>query len=253
MWIHVVCSVDNTIQGPGGLKIYLDSSEAGSSTSAGLDFTLYSNAAYNYFIGTRNLTGTPDNAFTGGIDNFVLFARDLTPAEIAVLYNSGKGTENIPCTFNEMNFDLDQVVYKGAEIPQTSLRFSNVTQFIKADLEANRGCTNSDLIIRCVHANQLYEDYSALDINFSVLYPRITRQFVEFMLGGPSPLKRRVPPDRYFADACRYVDGFKTDPRCGYAGGETACSGLRSRCRELSNETNFGGFPGLRAETLRLA
>jgi phage-related protein len=125
-----------------------------------------------------------------------------------------------------------------------------VTQFLKSALEANRGCTASDIVLRIVHVDNLAEDYAELTINYDIVYPRITAKFVEFKLGSPSPLKRRVPTDRFYSDSCRFI--FK-DARCGYTGAETSCSRIRGRCRELNNEERFGGFPGLRAETIRLA
>ena len=228
-------------------------------------------------------------------------------------------------TYTAFNFELDLITYKGGEVPTTTLRISHVTQFLKSALEANRGCTSSDVVIYIVHANCLAEDYSELTLNFDVISPRITAKFVEFKLGGPSPMRRRVPPDRYYADACRFTfesarcgysrktvagvtlagadpvsievtaHGFstgdsirlaaingitpslagtytitKTDANnftldstdsSDYAGaytsggsaGYAACSRLRTACRERENETRFGGFPGLRPETIRLA
>lgn len=227
--------------------------------------------------------------------------------------------------YTGFNFELDMITYKGGEVPQAALRISHVTQFLKADLEANRGCTSSQIVLMIVHANQLTEDYAELTLNWDVIAARITAKFVEFRLGGPSPLRRRVPPDRYYADSCRFLfesarcgyvrksmadvtltgtdpvsievttHGFETDDmiRIADAGGITpsldgsyvitktdannftlngtdssdysgpytgggtagyaACSRLRSDCRDRENEVRFGGFPGLRAETIRLA
>jgi len=252
VWTHIVATVDGS-----NIKLYINGSEitldaANDGDMTGVTMSEFTSAE-NIYIGARNDDGSDANHFAGGIDNAMLFGKALTAAEVTALYRDGAGTEKVPATFQSFNFDLDQITYKGAEMPRTTLRLSNVTQFIKSDLENNRGCTASEITIRVVHANQLYEDYSELDTVFEVIYPRITAKFVEFSIGGPSPLRRRFPLERYLADTCRYVSGFKTDPRCGYAGAATSCSGLRSRCRELGNETNFGGFPGLRPETMRLA
>ncbi len=257
-WHHIVAVADSTIQGIGGMKIYFDGVEVSldgvfNGDTSGVTFSIFT-SSQNPFIGAyNNAGGGADGFFAGGVDNVRLFNRALTAAEISALYNSGNGTELVPATFDAFNFTLSQILYKGGEVPKTTLRFSNVTQFLKADLAANDGLTGSEIVLRMVHANMLYEDYSELDVTFDIIYPKITAAFVEFVIGGPSPLRRRVPIEIYFADACRYVDGFKTDPRCGYAGGETTCSGLRNRCRELANEIRFGGFPGLRPETMRLA
>ena len=227
-------------------------------------------------------------------------------------------------TYTAFNFDIDAITYKGGEVPQAALRISHVTQFLKSTLEANRGCTESSIVLMIVHANNLTEDYAELTLNFDVVSTRVTAEFVEFRLGGPSPLRRRVPPDRYYADSCRFLfesarcgyvrkniqavalvgndpvsieltgHGFETDDEIrlsdvvgiapsldgtytitetdadnftlngtdsgDYAGafvsgtaGFASCSRLRSDCRKRENETRFGGFPGLRAGTIRLA
>lgn len=257
-WVHIVGVFDATIDGVGGKKIYINGVEeqlqagGNNGSTAGVtpaNFTAAKNAA----IGANQLQVALTHFWIGGLDNAMIFNRALTQAEISALCNSGKGTELVPATFDAFNFTLNQILYKGGEVPKTTLRFSNVTQFLKADLAANDGLTGSEITLRMVHANMLYEDYSELDVTFDIIFPKITAASVEFVIGGPSPLRRRVPIEIYFADACRYVDGFKTDPRCGYAGGETTCSGLRRRCRELDNEIQFGGFPGLRPETMKLA
>ena len=242
VWYHGVITWDGS-----DVALYLNGSEIYSGTQSG------SVPADPWFIGAHNQFGGPTRHFDGGMDNVMVFDKVLTAAEISALYNSGSGTELVPATFEAFNFTLNQILYKGGEVPKTTLRFSNVTQFLKADLAANDGLTGSEIVLRMVHANMIYEDYSELDVTFDIIFPKITAAYVEFVIGGPSPLRRRVPIEIYFADACRYVDGFKTDPRCGYDGAETTCSGLRNRCRELDNEIQFGGFPGLRPETMKLA
>ncbi len=255
-WVHIVAVADSTVNGVGGKKIYINGvEEALDVTSNGSTLNVVFSAfttVQNVFMGAYNSNGVAANYFAGGIDNVMIFNKALAPAEVTALYNSGSGTERVPAVFTGFNFDIDAINYRGGEVPTSVLRLSNVTQFIKDDIEANRGCTQSQIVLRVVHADSLYEDYSELELFFDIIAPRITSKFVEFKLGGPSPLRRRVPLDRYYADSCRYVGEFK-GPRCGYAGAETACSGLRSRCRELSNEARFGGFPGLRPETLQLA
>ena len=230
--------------------------------------------------------------------------------------------------YTAFNFELQTITYKAGEVTTTTLRLCNVTQTIKSTLRDNRGCTASEIVIYYVHANLLDEDYSELTLNFDILYPRITANYVEFKIGGPSPLRRRVPPDRYHANTCRYFRGYPTDPRCNYSadtvadvilsgtdpvkievtghraetddeitlagiagitpsldgtytvtyvdddnyslqgtdssdysgtytsGGTSAyagCNGLRKNCWQRKNETMFGGFPGLLAETMRIA
>ncbi len=51
------------------------------------------------------------------------------------------------------------------------------------------------------------------------------------------PLNKRM-----FSKVCNFI--FKSS-QCGYAGAETWCDKTLTRCEELNNQDNFGGFPDL--------
>ena len=49
---------------------------------------------YTVYIGAYNLEGSLISQFDGDIDNVMIFDKVLNSEEIAILYNSGRGTEN---------------------------------------------------------------------------------------------------------------------------------------------------------------
>lgn len=61
---------------------------------------------------------------------------------------------------------------------------------------------------------------------------------VERILNNYSSLS----PNMIFDVNCQWK--FK-DSRCGYSGGETKCDKTMTRCKALSNVTNFGGYPSV--------
>jgi phage-related protein len=75
---------------------------------------------------------------------------------------------------------------------------------------------------------------------------------VRIKLGGRNLTKLRFPPDRYWATQCPYARGFKSDPRCGYTGALTTCSGSLDDCIARSNQTRWGGFLGGDEKAARL-
>ena len=53
---------------------------------------------------------------------------------------------------------------------------------------------------------------------------------------------KQIPSRIYLRNHCAWR--FKGS-ECGYSGGETDCNKTLARCRELSNQIRFGGFPGI--------
>lgn len=135
------------------------------------------------------------------------------------------------------------------EIPTISLKVCNVTQFIHGYLEELGGAVGSEILIRVVNAGYLSEDYSELDMTFSVLATQADAEWVTFSLGSASPLRRRFPACRYIALHCNWE--FK-GLECGYPGNETECDRTFKRCTAIGNTPRFGGYPGLNLKGWRM-
>ncbi len=152
--------------------------------------------------------------------------------------------------YNGFNFDLGLIEQSiDGKIHDTILSVSGVTYALQADLEEFDGATDAEIILTVVHADNLGDDYSELELYFDVLSTHIGQLSIDFTVGAPSPLLQRLLTQRYFADFCSYRE-FK-GPRCKYVGVETICNRRLADCRGYSNSARFGGCPGLRKDGVR--
>lgn len=166
-----------------------------------------------------------------------------------------RNTENF--VFNGITYeafpfeiDADKQDTKG-QIPSISLRVSNVTRAIQAQIEDHNGLIGETITLRVVNADLPNEVYTDLTFDFEVLNCMATAMWVTFTLGAPNPLNKRVPLYRYMSNFCRYVSFFK-GAECKYAGVDTTCTGTLEDCQSKSNSVNFGGFIGLTPGGIRL-
>jgi len=94
-WTHIGVTADATKNGPGGIKILINGAEVAlASGSAGdtsaITFSQYSNTQ-NVYIGASNSIGTASSFYAGGLDDFRIYNRALSPAEVADLYSFAPG------------------------------------------------------------------------------------------------------------------------------------------------------------------
>ncbi|MEW5725866.1 MAG: hypothetical protein AB1896_22335 [Thermodesulfobacteriota bacterium] len=73
---------------------------------------------------------------------------------------------------------------------------------------------------------------------------------MSFAVGGENLARRRFPRGRLLKEVC---DKRFKGARCKYAGSAATCSHTLTRCRELGNSANFGGFPGVGGGGVRIA
>lgn len=135
-------------------------------------------------------------------------------------------------------------------IPTVTLKISNVTRVVQADLEAYQGAVNSTAKLTVVHAANLAQDFSELEMEFTILDCYTDVNWVVFTLGAPNPLRRKFPLDRYVSTHCQWK--FKSC-ECGYTG-ETyeTCKRSYDDCVLRDRLASFGGFMGLRSGKLRV-
>jgi len=144
--------------------------------------------------------------------------------------------------------DATKQTSKG-EIPTISLRVCNVTQLVHAYLEQLDGAVGAEVQVQVVNAGHLSEDFTELDMTFSVLSTEADAEWVTFNLGAASPLRRRYPPYRFIALHCNW--DFKSF-ECAYSGAETQCNRTFKRCEALNNTARFGGYRGLNQKGWRV-
>ncbi len=154
-------------------------------------------------------------------------------------------------TWYAFPFEIDDIgeTSKG-EVPQLTCRVSNITRVIQAQVETEKGGVGSLVTIMVVHSDNLDEATPEISIPFEVTGSSFDEEWAYFILGVPSPFKKRFPRNRVLNTFCnhKYFKG----TRCQYTGGETKCDRTLARCRQLNNSVNFGGFPGVGARGINM-
>jgi phage-related protein len=154
--------------------------------------------------------------------------------------------------YTKFNFRMG-IVESGIEgaIPTVKLQVSNVTKFLQSYLNDLDGGLESTVKMILVNTDHLTEDYSELEMNFTVMGCTAGPYWVEWTLGMVNPLNSRFPQYRYLANHCpwEFADGVE----CGYVGVESTCNHTLSDCVERNNAANFGGRLGMKSGGLQIA
>ena len=145
-------------------------------------------------------------------------------------------------TYTSFPFKIEVIgeTSKGG-VPKVTVRVSNITQVLQAEVEAIGGGIGSDVTISIVHTGNLAET-TVPSWTFQISGCRINSEWCVFTLGAVNPFTRMFPVDRIMKALCRHK--FRST-KCGYSGGETWCDKTLTRCRVLNNSDAFGGFPGV--------
>jgi len=185
-------------------------------------------------------------------------------------------------------FELDDISDESkGEVPQVTLRVSNVSRVMESYLQAfdlytktngyspievriyvvnNMGSFSSGVVTDTTAdgaVTETTEDGATTDelydiVNpdaevehvFELMNPKTNSMWATFVLGAANPFRKRYPQARILKNHCRFI--FK-DAWCKYVGGETICDKTLTRCRALSNSVNFGGFPGVGSGGIKVA
>jgi phage-related protein len=149
---------------------------------------------------------------------------------------SGQIWHRFPFRLGEVSED------KGGEIPQFTLRVSNVHRTVGRYLEQYRGGTDATATIRVVHSKHLDNPKPVTEEYFQAKKANVDAYWVTFTLGPDHNIVRRYPSRRYMKNFCPYGFG---DIECGYSGTGGPCNYTLKSCRELGNSHRFGGEPGI--------
>ena len=185
-------------------------------------------------------------------------------------------------------FELDDISEESkGEVPQVTLRVSNVTRVMESYLQDfdlytktngyspievriyvvnNQGSFSSgvvtdttadgavtDTTLEGATTNELYDitnPDAEVEHVFELMNPKTNSMWATFVLGASNPFRKRFPQARILKSHCRFV--FK-DAWCGYGGIETTCDKTLTRCRALSNSDRYGGFPGVGRGGIKVA
>lgn len=136
-------------------------------------------------------------------------------------------------------------------IPSVTLSIGNATRLIQQYLESLNGAVGSSVKITVVNSDNLTEDYSELELNFTVVGAKSNAEWAVFTLGAPNPMRQRFPLEQFLANYCMWVNHYK-GLECGYAGALPTCTGSLDDCRIHNNSARFGGHPGLNPNAFKL-
>ena len=134
----------------------------------------------------------------------------------------------------------------GSQIPTVMLTLDDATRELRPYALRTNWFQDSTLTLTIASVANLTESYTWSEVVYDILHAVPQEdESVELKLGGPNISKLPYPAEHYSASQCIYADGFKNDPRCGYDGVETTCSGSITDCEDRSNVTRWGGWLGL--------
>jgi len=175
----------------------------------------------------------------------VLLTITLPDATIFRLVRNNEDITYQGAVYTAFDFSLETVEFDAkGKLPLVNLKIQNVDRILQAYIEAQDGIVGSVVLLQVVNSSLLAQDFSELDLTFSVQKTSVDSKYVILELGVPSPLNKRFPLYRYMGAICNWVSVFK-GAECKYVGAVTTCDGQRETCERLNNLLNYGGFSGL--------
>lgn len=162
----------------------------------------------------------------------------LVPNPAAVLFDSQTYTP-FPCTVDTVKTDS-----RGG-LSDVTVTVSNVDRSMSGFVETE-DLRGAQVRILTVNSANLADPAAvASDEEYEITEITITEEWAVFRLGHSRLMQQRFPNGRFLRDNCRWI--YKT-AECGYAGGLTTCDKIlegSNGCRAHSNQSRFGGFPGI--------
>lgn len=138
------------------------------------------------------------------------------------------------------------------EIPKVTLQISNVTRLLTPYLNDLDGGLASTVTVTLVNHGLPGEDYSELELDFTVMGCEVDENWIMWSLGMFNPMNQRFPLFRYIANYCPYTFYNDGTGECGYSGALTSCLHTLDACIAHGNEENFGGDLGMQNDGLRI-
>ena len=175
----------------------------------------------------------------------------LTDSTVLRICNNTEDVDYDSNTYTSFPFLIGPII-SDAEgvIPALSLKVSNITRFLQPYLESLNGGLGSTVKLTIVNTGLLSEDYTELELTFTVMACTSTAEWVEWTLGMANPYNRRFPLWRYLAEHCPWA--FEGE-ECGYSGSYEVCDGTLEDCVLRTNTAYYGGYIGMMSGTIKLA
>ena len=166
--------------------------------------------------------------------------------ELPTILRLVRNTENVVWgrqLWTAFPFELDPPKQSGnGELPNFTVRVSNVTRTVEGYLEQAGGGVGSSVRMMVVLSEHLDITIPELDEQFSVQSVSYDENWVSFVLTGAVNLFRRVPLRRFLKNFCPYQ--YK-GPECKSTSSYLTCDKSLANCRQRDNEARFGGEPAI--------
>ena len=166
--------------------------------------------------------------------------------ELPTVLRLVRNTENIVWggyLWTAFPFELDPPKQSGnGELPNFTVRVSNVTRTIEGYLEQAGGGIGSNVRMMVVLSEHLDIITPELDEQFSVQSVSYDENWVGFVLTGAVNLFRRVPLRRFLKNFCPFQ--YK-GAECKATSTYPTCNKSLADCRERNNQERFGGEPAI--------
>ena len=166
--------------------------------------------------------------------------------ELPTILRLVRNTENIVWSgqlWTAFPFELDPPKQSGnGELPNFTVRVSNVTRTVEGYLEQAGGGVGSSVRMMVVLSEHLDITTPELDEQFSVQSVSYDESWVSFVLTGSVNLFRRVPLRRFLKNFCPFQ--YK-GPECKARSSYASCDKSLANCRQRGNEARFGGEPAI--------
>lgn len=141
------------------------------------------------------------------------------------------------------------------EIPQCQIDIGNINGVAESYLldfsyyTKTTGSYSVPIKIMVVNSGNLAASTPETTHIFEFLSATSDTSMMRITAGVSSPFRRRFPEYRILKNQCRYQRFKGAD--CAYTGEATSCDRTLANCRQLSNSSRFGGFPGVGDEIYR--
>lgn len=154
-------------------------------------------------------------------------------------------------TWSKFWFELDDGLSEttSGELPELTIKVSNIGGFIEVEVVAHDNFEESTLILRFISANCLTETDPILSMTFDIMKVTCDSQLVTIKVAAQNPMLLAYPPWKLHGSLCQYQH-FPSDPRCGYTGGLTTCNRTMQDCQTRGMYARFGGQLGLVNEVM---
>lgn len=174
------------------------------------------------------------------------------------LIRLAKNTEDI--TYAGMVYSADSLnvglagLSGDGSVPRTILQVAQDADYTLEDkINATKGASGGWVKIIRAHEDYLDKFIAELEDIVDILTADSDTFLVNFQLGIPNPLLKKIPLRRYSSKICPYhIPGLFKGAECQYSGNDPACGGKYIDCLAKENEIHFGADIGLDPNAARI-